>query len=154
MPSPDPHGRFGQLIDELSGRLKLPLDPNEGMVVLVDSGGALRMVIELSADLESLYVVLPVLGFPDDEARLRELALEVLLLNADRHALRDASLCGDAHRSVFCLVKRLGLDVAPDQFLEELDALGSLADLVAGHLKERDAEFDTAAAAIDALNVV
>ena len=154
MSLPAPLLHFRALVAALSVRLNVPLDPGDGMLVLVDDSGGLRMVIELSADLNSLFVVLPVIPFPDDEKRLGELALEVLLLNADRHALSDASLCGDAHRSEFCLVKRLMLDIAPASFLEELDSLSSLAGMVSEYLLEREADTSYTGSGFAALSKV
>ena len=134
MSHPDPAQYFKTLIAGLSEKLDLTLDASEGMVTLVNDDQSLGMVIELSSDQDCIFVIIPVIPFPDNPEHLGNLALDALLLNADRQALSGACLCADAHRSQFCLIQSLDLTSAPAEFLATLDELTALVDLVKDHL--------------------
>lgn len=126
--------RFRMLVASLSTHLGVPLDGSDGMVVLIDRCYTLRMVIELAEDQQGVYAVVPVMPFPEDAGALGELAVDLLLLNADRQALDDAVLCADAHRSLVCLLKRFSIELAPEAFGPALDALADLGLQVANQL--------------------
>ena len=134
MSHPDPAQYFKTLIAGLSEKLDLTLDASEGMVTLVNDDQSLGMVIELSSDQDCIFVIIPVIPFPDNPEHLGNLALDALLLNADRQALSGACLCADAHRSQFFLIQSLNLTSAPTEFLATLDELTALVDLVKDHL--------------------
>ena len=134
MSHPDPAQYFKTLIAGLSEKLDLTLDASEGMVTLVNDDQSLGMVIELSSDQDCIFVIIPVIPFPDNPEDLGNLALDAMLLNADRQALSGACLCADAHRSQFFLIQSLNLTSAPTEFLATLDELTALVDLVKDHL--------------------
>jgi len=136
MSHPDPAQYFKTLIAGLSEKLDLTLDASEGMVTLVNDDQSLGMVIELSSDKDCIFVIIPVIPFPDNPEDLGNLALDAMLLNADRQALSGACLCADAHRSQFFLIQSLNLTSAPAEFLATLDELTALVDLVKDHLSD------------------
>lgn len=136
MSHPDPAQYFKTLIAGLSEKLDLTLDASEGMVTLVNDDQSLGMVIELSSDKDCIFVIIPVIPFPDNPEDLGNLALDAMLLNADRQALSGACLCADAHRSQFFLIQSLNLTSAPAEFLATLDELTAPVDLVKDHLSD------------------
>ena len=136
MSHPDSAQYFKTLIAGLSEKLGITIDASEGMVTLVNDDQSLGMVIELSSDQDCIFVIIPVIPFPDNPEDLANLALDAMLLNADRQALSGACLCADAHRSQFFLIQSLNLTSAPAEFLATLDELTALVDLVKDHLSD------------------
>ncbi len=130
----DPQEQFQLLIDALSEKIGTPLDASDGMVVLVDDNQTLGMIIELSTDKDAIFVILPLLPFPDDRAAMGEMAMQALLLNADRTALNGACICADAHHSRYCLIRQLSLELDPPRFISESEELANLAGLVKEYL--------------------
>ena len=142
MPFPltDPQEQFQLLISALSAKIGTPLDATDGMVVLVDDSQTLGMIIELSTDKDAIFVILPLLAFPDERAAMGEIAMQALLLNADRIALNGACICADAHYSRYCLIRQLSLALDPMNFISEIEEVAKLASLVKETLQLDDSD--------------
>lgn len=130
----DPLEQFQLLIAALSEKIGTSMDASDGMVVLVDDNQSLGMVIELSTDRDAIFIILPLLPFPDDRAAMGEIAMQALLLNADRTALNGACICADAHHFRYCLIRQLSLELDPLRFISESEELAKLAGLVKEYL--------------------
>lgn len=136
----DPQEQFQLLIEALSEKIGTPLDASDGMVVLVDDNQTLVMIIELSTDKDAIFVILPLLPFPDDHAAMGEIAMQALLLNADRTALNGACICADAHHSRYCLIQQLDIALDPLGFIRASEELANLAELVKAYLQLTDTD--------------
>lgn len=136
----DPQEQFQLLISALAEKIGTPLDASDGMVVLVDDNQTLGMIIELSTDKDAIFVILPLLPFPDDRAAMGEIAMQALLLNADRVALNGACICADAHYSRYCLIRQLSLELDPLSFISESEELATLAGMVKEYLQLTDTD--------------
>lgn len=136
----DPQEHFQLLIAALSEKIGTPLDASDGMVVLVNNSQALGMIIELSTDKDAIFVILPLLPFPDNRAAMGEIAMQALLLNADRIALNGACICADAHYSRYCLIRQLSLALDPISFISESEELTNLAGSVKEYLQLTDTD--------------
>ena len=119
-----PH--FELLVQVLAERIGAPLDAAEGSVVLADDAGAMQLAIELAADEKRIYAVVPVVSFEAAQP-LGESALQLLQLNADREALRGATVAADGAREQFCLIQEMPLDTDPVAFIEWIESLATLS---------------------------
>jgi hypothetical protein len=135
-----PQEQFQLLIAAFSERINAPLDASDGMVVLVNDDQTLGMIIELSTDRDAIFVILPILPFPDDRSAMGEMAIQALLLNADRAALNGACICADAHHSRFCLIRHFSLELDPLSFIQASEELADLAGLVRQYLQLTDGD--------------
>jgi hypothetical protein len=129
--------RFALLVEALAQRIGTPLDPGEGTVLLADERGVLKLAIEIAEGREALFAVAPFLPFPAEPARLGEVALQLLQVNADREVMREANVAADGVRQQFCLVREIALALEPVPFIEAVEGLVALAEQVRAHIEGR-----------------
>ena len=125
---------FEQLIAALSAHFGIPLDGSDRTVIIVDEAEKIVLVAELATAPERIYLIRPLLDFPDAADLLARMTMDALLLNADRQALDEAVVCADAHRNCFCLIKTLGLPLAAADFIAAVDRQIDIADAARTYL--------------------
>lgn len=137
--------QFAVLIEALSHRVGATLDPSDGMVALADGRQSVRLIVEMAAQNSTrCYAIVPFADVPEDTAEAGTLAGQLLILNADREALGGASLCADAQRGKFCLIKACDLTMDPVAFIETVESLGDLGERIAALLNEGEGVTPTA----------
>ena len=129
--------RFNQLIAALSRRTATPLEARDGLLVLVDAGGTVQLVVELTDAGDAVAIVARVMPVPQEDAG-GTLALRLLRFNADRAALDGAVIAADGLRRQFVLIRELPLadeaeadtEAAAEALAGRIEALMDLAAIV------------------------
>ena len=126
--------RFNQLIAALSRRTATPLEARDGLLVLVDAGGTVQLVVELTDAGDAVAIVARVMPVPQEDAG-GTLALRLLRFNADRAALDGAVIAADGLRRQFVLIRELPLaDEAEAEAEAEADTEAA-AEALAGRIE-------------------
>ena len=128
--------RFNQLIAALSRRTATPLEARDGLLVLVDAGGTVQLVVELTDAGDAVAIVARVMPVPQEDAG-GTLALRLLRFNADRAALDGAVIAADGLRRQFVLIRELPLaDEAEAVAVAEAEAdTEAAAEALAGRIE-------------------
>jgi hypothetical protein len=121
--------RFRTLVAAVAQDAGAELECHGATSILLDDDRVVRMLVELSAPEQCAYAVVPFMRIPPDKAVAASIASKLLGLAAVRAALIGASFGSDAQRGQFCVVRQLGLDLAPADFLHAVQELARLGEL-------------------------